>query len=207
GHPFLATLAQTAWLVVGLILAGPLAYLIAYRGIPELTRELGLAPFVLATPLILYAGIGLLAAATIAFAVVLKKLLIGRYKPRSEPIWGGFYVRNWMVTQAVRLIPWRVLEGMVFQAAVLRWLGARIGRRVHIHRGVNLLHGGWDLLDIGDDVTVSQDAALRLVELEDGHIVVGPVTLERGCTLEVRAGVAGHTHLEADAYLTAPSFL
>ena len=53
----------------------------------------------------------------------------------------------------------------------LRALGARIGRRVHIHRGVNLLQGGWDLLEIGDDVTLAQDVNIGLVELEAGDIL------------------------------------
>ena len=47
----------------------------------------------------------------------------------------------------------------MFLPAVLRALGARVGRRVHIHRGVDLARGGWDLLEIGDDVTLAQDAA------------------------------------------------
>src|SRR5262249_22096613 len=79
--------------------------------------------------------------------------------------------------------------------------------RVHIHRGVNLGEGGWDLLDIGDDVTLSQDAALRLVDLEDGDIVVGPISLGAGSTLEIRAGVGRHCVLEAGAYLTSLSSL
>ncbi len=88
----------------------------------------------------------------------------------------------------------------------VRW-GARIGRRVHVHRGVNLLQGGWDLLEIGDDVTISQDAAVRLVDLDDGHVVVGAVSIGSGSTLEVRAGVGGNTILEPEAYLTALSYL
>src|SRR5205085_1581702 len=102
---------------------------------------------------------------------------------------------------------WPLLEGTVLQNVALRLLGARIGRRVHIHRGVNLLQGGWDLLDIGDDVTIGQDASLRLVELEDGHVVVGPVSLGDRSTLDIRAGIAGGASLEADAYLTPLSFL
>jgi non-ribosomal peptide synthetase-like protein len=160
-----------------------------------------LAPILFGVALIAYAG---LAA---ALAVAAKKVLIGRYRPRREPIWGSFYVRNWMVQRVVGLVPWRLLEGTVFQQLALRALGARIGRRVHIHRGVNLLQGGWDLLDIGDDVTLSQDAAVQLVELEDGQILVGPVTLGSGSTLDVRAGVAGHTCVEADGYLSALSYL
>jgi hypothetical protein len=78
---------------------------------------------------------------------------------------------------------------------------------VHIHRGVDLKQGGWDLLDLGDDVTISQDAELGLVDLDDGQIVIGPVTIERGATLDVRAGVGPGGHLEAESSLTALSSL
>ncbi|HEY3788720.1 MAG TPA: AMP-binding protein, partial [Urbifossiella sp.] len=207
GNPLLATFAQSLWLLFGLVLAGPVTYYAAYHGIPELTTELGLAPFVLATPIILYAALGLYAIGTVAFAVGVKKLLIGKYRPRREPVWGSFYVRNWMVTQAVRLVPWKFLEGTVFQHSVLRLLGARIGRRVHIHRGVNLLHGGWDLLDIGDDATIGRDVTLRLVDLREGQIVVGAINIGNGCTLEMRSGMAGNSRMEANAFLTAHTFL
>lgn len=89
----------------------------------------------------------------------------------------------------------------------LRALGARIGRRVHIHRGVNLRQGGWDLLEIGDNVTISQDASIRLVELSDGHVVIDSVVLGENSTLEVRAAVGGNTVLEPGAFLAASASL
>ena len=97
------------------------------------------------------------------------------------PVWGGFYLRNWVVQQSVRMIPWRMIEGTTFQLAVLRVLGARIGQRVYIQRGVDLSRGGWDLLEIGDDVTIGRDAELRLVILDKGEIVIGPVTRGYPC--------------------------
>jgi non-ribosomal peptide synthetase-like protein len=164
-------------------------------------------PFLLLSPLFYLAGLLAYTVATVALAVGVKKLLIGRYQPLRAPVWGDFYVRNWMMQQVVRLVPWWLLDGTVFQQLVLSALGARIGRRVHIHRGVNLYQGGWDLLDIADNVTVSQGAVLRLVDLEDGQIVVGPISLGEGSTLDTCAGVAGGACLEANAYLTALSSL
>jgi non-ribosomal peptide synthetase-like protein len=113
----------------------------------------------------------------------------------------------WMVRQVMRLIPWGTIAGTEFQCMVLRRLGARIGRRVHIHRGVNVAAGGWDLLDIGDDVTISQDASLGLVTLRRGEVVVGPVTLDDGATLDIRAGVGPGTRVGRDGWLTALSSL
>ena len=191
GRPVLATAVQTAWLLLGLVAGGPAAYLLAFESVPDLSHGLGLAGFVLVAPLALLAAAGVYVAAAVGFAVAVKRTLIGRYRPTREPVWGGFYVRNWIVQQAVRLIPWRAFDGTVFAHVIFRLLGARIGDRVHIHRGVNLLQGGWDLRDIGDDATVGQEASLRLVELDDGQVVVvGPVTLGRGSRVDTRAGVA-----------------
>lgn len=207
GSPILATLVQMLWLLLGFILGGPIAYLLALEALPQFLRGLGLAPFLLVAPLLYSAGLALYTSLMVVLAVLAKKLLIGRYRPLRAPVWGSFYVRNWMVQQIVHLIPWRRLEGSVFELMVLRALGARIGRRVHLHRGVNLLQGGWDLLDIGDDVAIGRDASLQLVDLEDGQIVVAPIALGEGATLDVRAGVGGHGCLEAESYLTAMSFL
>ena len=207
GRPYLATAIQSAWLLLGLLVGAATAYAVGFHVLPFLVRGLGLLPFILLAPLLAFSASVASTPLAVALAVLVKRLLIGRYRPLRAPVWGSFYVRNWMVQQAVRLVPWRRLEGTVFQHAVLRALGARVGRRVHLARGVDLLQGGWDLLDLGDDVTVGRDASLRLVELDDGHVVVGPVTLENGSTLDVRAGVGGSTCLEENAYLTALSSL
>ena len=207
GNPMLATAAQIAWILAGLIPGSALAYVAAFQAMPALMRSLGLVPFLLFTPFIVFATLIAYTPFAVLLVVVTKRLLIGRYRPLRAPVWGSFYVRNWMVQQTVRLVPWRLLHGTVFHAVALRSLGARIGKRVHIHRGVNLVQGGWDLLEIGDDVTLSQDSAVRLVDLDDGHIVVGQISIGDGCTLDVRAGIGSNTILEPEAFLTALSSL
>ena len=207
GSPLLATVVQTAWLVASFGLAATAAYLLAFDVLPLLARDLGPVLLILLGPLLFFATLVLYTPLAVLAALGVKRCLVGRYRPMRAPVWGSFYVRNWIVRQSLRLVPWWLLEGTEFRIMALRALGARIGRRVHIHRGVDLLEGGWDLLEIGDDVTISQDASVRLVELDDGQIVVGPVSLGDGATLETRAGVAGNTRLEARACLSALSSL
>ncbi|MCE9561257.1 MAG: amino acid adenylation domain-containing protein [Planctomycetes bacterium] len=206
-NPFLATVVQMSWLLIGLVIAGPLLYLLAFHVVPDLAQSLGLNSFLLATPLMYASGICLYLVGSVVFAVLVKKALIGRYQPTRAPVWGSFYVRNWIVQQTVRIIPWQLLEGTVFQSVVLRALGAKIGYGVHIHRGVNLTQGGWDLLEIGDNVTISRDATIRLFDLEDGQIIVGPISIGTDCTLDVRAGVAPDTCMKPNSYLAAQAYL
>jgi non-ribosomal peptide synthetase-like protein len=205
--PVLATAIQTAWLLAMFALATLAAYASLFDGAAALVRAIGLAPSLLLGPLLLEAAVVLYAVLAVCGAVAVKRCLIGRYTRLRAPVWGSFYVRNWMVQQVVRTVPWWLLEGTGFQTMALRALGARIGRRVHIHRGVDLVHGGWDLLEIGDNVTLGQEANVGLVELEDGDILLRPVRIGNGCTVETRAGVDGDACMEEGAQLTALSWL
>ena len=207
GWPLLVTLAQAVWLVVIFSVVSVASYLTAFVLLPGLSHGVGLVPSLLLLPILGLLAFLIYTPLAVGFAVMVKRLLIGRYRPLRAPVWGGFFLRNWIVQLAVRMVPWRTLEGTILQHAVLRALGARIGERVHIHRGVNLLRGGWDLLDIGDDATLCRQAAVHLIELDAGDIVVAPVRLGPGSTLDIRAGVGGDAVLEAGAYLSALSSL
>lgn len=202
-----ATAVQSAWLLVELAVGSAIAWAVLFTILPWLAGRFGLVPLMLAGPFALLVVGSLLSFVPIMIAVAAKRILIGRYTPVRVPAWSGLHVRFWLVAHLVRIVPWRFIAGTELQCMALRALGARIGRRVHIHRGVDLLQGGWDLLDIGDDVTLGQDAGVRLVQFDAGHIVVGPVTLGAGSTLDVRAGVGPHSHVGERSWLTALSAL
>lgn len=207
GKPILATVIQTAWLLAGLVIASVASYYAGFEALPRLVGSVGLIPTLVLAPFVLFAALAIYTPIAVLVSVLVKRVLIGRYRPLRAPVWGSFYVRNWMVQRTARIVPWRLIEGTIFQVAALRMLGARIGKRVHIHRGVDLLQGGWDLLDIEDDVTLNQDASLRLVDFDEGDVIVGSIFLGSGSTLELRAGVGSNTRIESEAYLTASSFL
>ncbi len=201
------TLRQALALLRSLLVSSILLWLAAFHLLPPIVKLVGLGPTVfLAAPVALVLQL-LWAPIAVMLAVVAKRTLIGAYTPMRAPVWGPFFFRHWSVLRSVKAIPWGLLDGTQFQVMALRALGARIGQRVHIHRGVNLTRGGWDLLDIGDDVTLSQDAALRIAELDDGHLVIGPVTLGHGVTIGVHAGVGSDCVLEDGAMLAANASL
>ncbi|MFE0023308.1 amino acid adenylation domain-containing protein [Amycolatopsis sp. NPDC059021] len=207
GRPIGVTVVQTLLLLAELAALAPAGFLVVFRLVPWLAGTFDLATLVLAVPLLFFPLRLLATPLAVLFAVRVKRILIGRYRPLRAPAWGGFALRQWIVRHAVRAIPWRAIAGTEFQCMALRALGARIGRRVHLHRGVDLARGGWDLLDIGDDVTLSQDAAVRLVQFDDGNLVVGPVSIGHGAVLDVRAGVGPHTRVGTNAWLAPLSSL
>jgi non-ribosomal peptide synthetase-like protein len=205
--PVAATLFQSAWLFTDFVLASLVSYVVLFHALPAVTERLGAVTVTLLFPPFALLGLAAYTVAAVAHAAWIKRRLIGRYQPMRVPVWGRQWLKHWVVSRAAARIPWWLLEGTEYQKMALRALGARIGERVHIHRGVELADGGWDLLEIGDDVTLSQGAAVRLIELEDREMIVGPVVLEAGCTLDVHAGVRTGCRVERDAYLTAHSSL
>ncbi len=197
----LVTTLQGLWLLLELLIGVALAYALTFRVVPWTIGTLGFVTTILLAPIVW----GLARLAWVSGSVLLtrmaKALLVGRYHPLRAPAWSGVYLRYWIVQRVARLIPWRILAGTEFLNMALRSLGARVGDRVHIHAGVDLSRGGWDLLDIGDDVTISRDAGIRLVELDRGCIQLGSITIGARSTLDIRAGMASGSSLGCDAAL------
>ena len=173
-------------------------------------------PWLLAMPLVtllvvlpcLAPGIRLITAVLGVFgAVTAKRLVIGRYCAGRTPAWGSLRARHWVVTRFAAWIPWGLFEGTEMTSVVLRMLGARVGRRVHFHRGVALQGGGWDLLEIGDDVSFGRDAELTMCELDDGELHIGPVRVGSGAMLDVRAGLGPGAVVGAGAVVRALAFV
>ncbi|SFW82348.1 non-ribosomal peptide synthetase [Amycolatopsis australiensis] len=201
------TVAQAAWLFAELAIAAPIGYFAVFAALPWLAERIGLVPLIVLLPIaLLVAGFGWTPVAVFC-AVRAKRLLIGQFKPTRVPVWSTFHLRLWIVRHLLRLVPWGTIAGTEFQCMALRSLGARIGKRVHIHRGVDVVQGGWDLLDIGDDATIAQDASLGLVQLSEGHLTIGRITVAGGATVDVRAGMSPNTRLGRGSWLAAWSSL
>lgn len=207
GRPALATFLQAIWLIVILTIGSSIAYSVIFVAIPEVWRRWGTIGCAAIFPLLAVAFFLAYAVFAVQATALAKRVLIGRYRTMSAPVWGGFYVRHWMLVTLARAIPLGALQGTVFFVWALRSLGAKIGRGVHIHRGVALSRGGWDLLEIGDDAVLAQDAALRLVELRDGRIETGPIKIGGGAKIDVRASVSAHGTVGAGGRLSALSVL
>jgi hypothetical protein len=207
GRPRLCTAVQSLWLLFLLVAVSIPAALLAGPALTWLLSRLGLQQSLLLLPLVSMLVLLAWTPLSIALTVLAKRLLIGRYAPCRVPVWGGLYLRDWIVVSLARLIPWWLLQDTELTCVALRRLGARIGRRVHIHRGVDLTGGGWDLLEIGDDVTVAQDAELRTRELSDGQLIFGSVQIGSRATIDVRAGVSPGSRVEAGGHLTPLSWL
>ncbi|MDI9411637.1 MAG: amino acid adenylation domain-containing protein, partial [Bacteroidia bacterium] len=197
----------TAWIVQGLslglgaALAGTVGSWLAFRGVPAVVESVGVIGAAMMAPMAW--GMARLAwfPASIACTLIAKRALIGRYEPGWVPAWSGRHVREWIVEQIGSTIPWSIAEGTALTAWGLRRLGARVGRHVHVHRGVNVLRGGWDLLEFGDGVTLCQDAAVLVSRIDRGGVEHGRVSIGDGATIGVRATVEPGVMIGAGAEL------
>ena len=206
-RPLLCTAVQTAWLLGEVVCAAAMGYAAVFLAAPWLIEQLGPWTFALSVVPIAAAAQLLWLLPSLAFAVVAKKILVGRYVAGRHPVYGMWYLRHWIVLRCARHVPWNAIHGTGLQIWALRCLGARIGRRVHLHRGVDFLSGGWDLIDIGDDASLGQESSLGMCEYDDGCVVLAPVRMGNGSTLEVRASLDGNASLGDGSCITALSIV
>lgn len=108
------------------------------------------------------------------FAIIVKWLIIGRYKPGDYPLWGSYYLRWWLVRRLSDIIATPYLSGTPMIRFYYRLLGARIGRRAFI--GTVSIDTA-DLVTIGDDAIVSDYAMLATSSVERGLLRIGSVRI------------------------------
>ena len=122
-----------------------------------------------------------IAFATVTFLVLstvpilLKWVLVGRWKQTEIPVWSLAYLRFWLVRSLVNTNPLRLFAGTPIYVLYLRALGARIGPGVSIFS--TTVPVCTDLLTIGSGTAIRKDTRFACYRAYDGRIQTGPVTL------------------------------
>lgn len=116
--------------------------------------------------------------------VAAKWLILGRYRAGTYPLWGWYYLRFWFVKKLTDTLPLVLLSGTPYLVWLYRLLGARIGRGVHL--GSSRLTAT-DLITVGDGASVAKEAALLGYRVQDGQLIVGPVTVGAGAYVGLRS--------------------
>ena len=137
-------------------------------------------------------------------AILVKWIVIGRYRPGKYPLWGGYYLRWWFVTAIESAVPLAYLTGTPLLNIYYRLMGAKIGRNVFL--GVEDF-AIYDLLTIGDDTSIGADSGARGCTVENGMLIIGPVTIGKRCFIGTRTVVCQNTVMEDDASLEDLSML
>ncbi|MFI9625927.1 Pls/PosA family non-ribosomal peptide synthetase [Streptomyces sp. NPDC052042] len=151
-----------------------------------LTGRPGLLVPVLAAPVLVMAA----SLVVITYCAVVKRLVIGTYRPRVEPLWSLFVRRTEFVTGLFEAAAVPVgagfLIGTPYLPVVLRLFGAHIGRGTWI---ATTFLTEFDLVRIGDDAAIGLRASLQTHLFEDRVMKMSTVTVEDGASIGTRAVV------------------
>ncbi|HTI51817.1 MAG TPA: Pls/PosA family non-ribosomal peptide synthetase [Planctomycetaceae bacterium] len=170
-----------------------------------LTREVASDGEVLVLFPLFYAVAGLAAA---AFVIVVKWLLMGRFRPGERPLWSHFVWRNELVTALHEnlsdLFFVDKLAGTPFIGWFFRLLGAKIGRRAYIE---TTQFTEYDLVDIGDDVALNHDCTVQTHLFEDRVMKMSRIRIEGRCSVGALSLVLYDTTMHAGSSLGELSLL
>ena len=132
--------------------------------------------------------------------VLLIKIFMGGHLYRNNvtpgvyPKWSRMHLRVWCIVRLENSVMQPL--GAMFRSAplmayVLRRLGARVGDNLQCAHDVEF-SGPLDLFSTGDDVAIQTGAYIHMSRWLGQELHIGPVRLESGCKIGMRAAIASH---------------
>ncbi len=155
-------------------------------------------------PLLLI-GIGI---ASTLLVVLLKWLIVGKYRTRVEPLWSVFVRRSELITGLYETVAVPALLGLLtgtpWIAPVMRLLGVKIGKRVWMD---TTFITEFDLVEIGDDAAIGASTSLQTHLFEDRVMKMSTVKIGAGASIGSRSVVLYDAEVGAGASLDALSLV
>jgi non-ribosomal peptide synthetase-like protein len=137
-----------------------------------------------------------------AFVIALKWLVVGRYTPTTKPLWSPYVWRTELVTSTYEnlVVPLLLepLRGTPYLNIYLRLLGCKIGKRVFADT-TDVTE--YDLVSVGDDAALNENAGLQTHLFEDRVMKVSGVEIGARATVGSLAIALYDSVIEADAQL------
>lgn len=195
--PWRLRIARLVCDVIRILLPSSLVIMLgalAYQGIEVTGARYGILPMILVTPLALLAtGIG-----AVIFTIVIKWLLMGRYKASDHPFYSHYVWRDEIVNTCQEQLAGAMLLDFAFATPLmplyLRLMGAKVGRDVWVE---NLNTTEFDLVSLGDGCVVNRYAVIESHLIHDRVMCTGPVSIGAGATLGVSSVSLPHTTIGA----------
>ena len=145
---------------------------------------------------LMYVGALVLPFANLLWVMAIKLLMGGhlyenRAAPGIYPKWSRMHLRVWCIgrLESSVLAP----LGMMFRSAplmayVLRRLGAKVGANLQCAHDLEF-SGPLDLLSVGDNIAIQTGAYIHTSKWLGQKLHIGPVSLESGCKIGMRAAI------------------
>ena len=124
--------------------------------------------------------------------------------PGVYPKWSKMHLRIWCIgrMENMVLLPLRTMyRSAPLMAFVLRQLGATVGDNLQCAHDAEL-SGPLDLISIEDDVAISTGAYIQTTQWSGQHLQVGPIHLESGCKIGMRAAIASSVRVGRGTWIT-----
>ena len=157
---------------------------------------IGLAEWFALVPVLYVAG-GLLA---IVATVIIKWLLVGRYRPGRHALWSGSVRRTELATGIYEnlavMFLLDLLRGTPFIGWVLRAFGAKIGRRCYLD---TTWFTEFDLIEIGDETALNENANLQTHLFQDRVMTTGRIVVGNRCSIGAMSVVLQDAEVEDGA--------
>lgn len=142
--------------------------------------------------------------AAISFAIVVKWLVIGRYRPGAYPVWGMYYFRWWLVSRVQAISGIGRYAGSPIMSLVYRLMGAKVGKRCLIDTSLCAIY---DLVTIGDETCIGAQTQLLGYRVEDGMLLIGSIEIGDRCFVGVHSALGLNTKMGDGAKLDDLSLL
>ena len=140
----------------------------------------------------------------LAFGIAVKWIVIGRFKPGRYPLWGSYYLRWWIVDR-FQSIGWSAMFiGTPLMSLYYRAMGAKVGRDCTINTPYC---GAFDLLSVGEGTSIGADTHVLGYRVEDGHLILGRVTIGDDCFVGVHCNLGLNVTMESRSNLDDMSML
>ncbi|KAI1114620.1 acetyl-CoA synthetase-like protein [Nemania sp. NC0429] len=135
--------------------------------------------------------------------IVAKWLIIGRHREGLYPMWGAYHTR-WWLAQKIVAVSGKGCFGWTDRSNIwyYRLLGAKIGSGVTLKRAQL---GEWDLLDIGDNVTLDRCVVRPMAGEHNTTMYLGKITIGRDVSVGVSSVVAPGSSIPDGACIGARS--
>ncbi len=145
---------------------------------------------------------------TVLVVALLKWVVVGRYRPRVEPLWSRFVRRTEFVTGVYEAaaVPalLTMLTGTPFMGPALRLFGMKVGRRSLIN---TTYITEFDLVRLGNDVVIDAEVSLQTHLFEDRVMKMNEIDIADRVDIGTRSVVLYSTRIEDDVHLAQLSLV
>ena len=125
-----------------------------------------------------------------------KWLVIGRIKPGRYKLWGTYYFRFWIVDKVINICPIIYFTGTSIMNMFLRLLGATVGKDCYINTSAI---SAFDLLKVGNNVSICTDSHLRGYTIADGYLYIGTIEIGDDSFVGTRCCLSHNSKMEKNA--------